>query len=191
MMKLVDIEKLVQKSQKGDEKSFTKLFDIFYEKIFRYVRFRVEESEVDDLVAKVFLKVVENLNRFAPQKNAGFNAWIFRIAHNTVIDYYRQKREFLSIDPSEDAPYYVEIEDKNPTPNKIANKNFDSKRIRDLLKKLPSTHREILELKYLNDFSNNEISKITGKTEGNIRVIQLRALREMRKLWPKGKLPIT
>ena len=185
MMKLVDIEKLVQKSQKGDEKSFAKLFDIFYEKIFRYVRFRVEESEVDDLVAKVFLKVVENLNRFAPQKNAGFNAWIFRIAHNTVIDYYRQKRDFLSIDPNEDAPYYVEIEDKNPPPNKIANKDFDSKRIQDLLDKLPSAHREILELKYLNDFSNNEISKITGKTEGNIRVIQLRALREMRKLWPR------
>ncbi len=184
-MKLVDIEKLVYKSQKGDEKSFAKLFDIFYEKIFRYIRFRVEENEIDDLVSKVFLKVVENLKKFSPQKNAGFNAWIFRVAHNTVIDYYRQKKEFLPIDPSDDAPYYIELEDKSPTPNKVVNKNLDSKKIRELLKKLSPAHREILELKYLNDFNNTEIAKITDKSEGNVRVIQLRALREMRKLWPK------
>ncbi len=184
-MKKVDIEKLVHKSQKGDEKSFTELFDIFYEKIFRYIKFRVEESEIEDLVSKVFLKVVENLKKFSPQKNAGFNAWIFRIAHNTIIDFYRQKREFLPIDPNEDSPYFIELKDEKPTPNKTTNKNIDSQKLHNLLQKLSSAHREILELKYLNDFSNNEIANITNKTEGNIRVIQLRALREMRKLWPK------
>jgi RNA polymerase sigma-70 factor (ECF subfamily) len=187
-MKPVNIEKLVSKSQKGDEKSFAELFDIFYEKIFKYIKFRVEEDEVEDLVAKVFLKVVENLKKFAPQKNAGFNAWIFRIAHNTVIDFYRQKRDFLPIDFDESAPYFIEIEDPAPTPNKTTNKNLDSQKIKNLLQSLAPNHREILELKYFNDFSNYEISKITGKTEGNIRVIQLRALREMRKLWPKESL---
>ena len=62
--------------------------------------------------------------------------------------------------------------------------DIDQKAIDEALKKLSTAHREILELKFLEEFSNQEIAKITGKTEGNIRIMQLRALRELRKFFP-------
>lgn len=177
------IEKLVDRAKAGDEKSFAEIFELFFDKISRYVSFRVEENEAEDVVSDVFLKVVEKLDSYHYQERAGFNAWIFRIAHNTVIDFYRRKKELLGIDDEENEDTILQIPDENLTPDEEADQFLNHKKLRDVLAKLPSLQRDILELKYLEDFSNAEIAEITGKAEGNIRVIQLRALREIRKLW--------
>lgn len=181
-----DIEILVAKAQKGDEKSFATIFQEFFPKILRYTRFRVKETEAEDIVSDIFLKVVEKLHLYKPDRKAGFNAWIFRISHNTIVDYYRQKKEILGLGDGEGAEnFFLQIEDESPLPNESANHHFDTERLYCILKKMPSHQREILELKYLEGFSNREIAHITGKTEGSIRVIQLRALREIRKMWKR------
>jgi len=182
-----DIKNIVKKAQQGDEASFAILFDIFFDKIYRYINFRVNPNEVEDLVSEVFLRVVEKFNTYSEKKNASFSAWIFKIAHNLVIDFYRKKKELLGLDDDlENNEIFfmqnIEYEDLEDS----VNKNLDTKKMYELLKKLPAKYREILELKYLEGFSNKEISKITNKSEGNIRLIQLRALREMRKIWPEG-----
>ena len=177
------IEKSVIKAQKGDEKSFALLFDTCYEKISRYVQFRIPEEEVEDLVSEVFLKVVEKIDTYKPDPKAGFNAWIFRIAHNKVIDFYRKKKELLGQSDEDGTDFFLQIPDENLRPDQQTNLNLDVKKLYKILKQLPDVQREILEFKYLEGFSNTEIAKITGKAEGNIRVIQLRALREIRKRW--------
>jgi len=177
-----EIEKLVSKAQKGDKKSFSQLFDIFYDKIFRYVKFRVEDSEAEDLVGEIFLKTIQNIKKYSKTKNARFSSWIFRIAHNSVIDFYRKKREFLGIDESADGEdFFIQIKDEAPTPEEHTHQRFETQKMYEALKTIPGNQREILELKFLEGFSNTEIAEITGKSEGNIRIIQLRALREMRK----------
>jgi RNA polymerase sigma-70 factor, ECF subfamily len=177
------IEKCVLKAQNGDEKSFAILFDSFYDKIFRYVHFRVSEEDSEDLVSDVFLKVVEKLHTYKSNPKAGFNAWIFRIAHNRVIDFYRQKKELLGQSDDAGNDFFLQIPDDNLRPDQQTNLNLDVKKLQKIMKKLPDVQREILEFKYLEGFSNAEVAKITGKAEGNIRVIQLRALREIRKQW--------
>ncbi|MDH3324731.1 MAG: RNA polymerase sigma factor [Candidatus Peregrinibacteria bacterium] len=177
-----EIEKLVQKAKKGDEKSFAKLFDVFYDKIFRYVRFRVDAPDTEDLVSEVFLKTVQNIQKYSKTHNAKFSSWIFRIAHNSVIDFYRKKRDFLGIDNDpETEDFFIQIKDESPTPDEHTQQTIEIKKMHEVLKLIPANHREILVLKFLEGFSNTEISKITGKSEGNIRILQLRALREMRK----------
>ncbi len=176
------IEKIVKKSQRGDENSFAEIFDIFYEKIFKYIKFRVDQNEVDDLVGEVFLKTVKNLKKYKPQERSTFGSWIYRIAHNVVIDFYRKKQEFLGIDiDSEDEEYSIQLVDDSPGPDKIMEQKIEFEKIQKVLNKLSATNREIIELKFMEDFSNFEIAQITGKSEGNIRIIQLRALRELRK----------
>jgi len=178
MLSKSEIEKLVRRAQFGDEESFATIFDHFFDKIFRYIRFRVDESEAEDLTHDVFLKVVQNFKKY--KQTTGFSAWIFRIAHNTVIDFYRKKRELLGVDDE----ISFRIPDPCPNPEQQTQKHQEFQKIRETLNLLSPIHREILELKFLEGFSNAEIAKITEKTEGNVRIIQLRALREMRKHFP-------
>lgn len=175
------IETWVVKAQKGHEKSFSLIYDHFFSPIFRYVSFRVPQEHTEDLVGDIFFKVVNHLPKYKPQATASFKAWLYRIAHNQVIDFYRKRKELLGEDQIEEN-FFVQLPDeKTPQPNKALMKDEESKKIHEVLKKLSPTHRTILELKFLEDFSNTEVAKITGKSEGNIRLMQLRALREMRK----------
>ena len=82
------IEKLVAKAQSGDEGSFERLFEHFFPKIDRFIRFRVKEENVEDLVSDVFLRTVQNLKRYQVQPKAKFSSWLFRIAHNLICDQY-------------------------------------------------------------------------------------------------------
>lgn len=180
------IEKLVKKAQKNDEKSFTVLYDSFFDRIFRYVSFRVPATEAEDLVGDIFFKIVQNLKKYKSQKNSGFTAWIFKISHNTVIDFYRKQKELLGKDNEDDDNFFMMLPDeKNPRPDEKVLKKEEATTLRNFLQKLSPPHREILELKFLEEFSNKEITKITGKSEGNIRIIQLRALRELRQYFQK------
>lgn len=178
-----EIEILVRKAQKGNENSFSELFDYFSPKIYRHVSFRVPVENSEDLTSEIFLKVVQHLNKYVAQKNGKFAAWLFRVANNAIIDFYRKKKELLGIDDEEENFFANIPDEKNPKPNEIANRGFDIQKMYQLLKQLPAPQRTILELKFLEEFNNTEIAHITGKTEGNIRIIQLRALRTIRQLW--------
>ena len=177
------IEKLVKKAQKGDEKSFEALFEHFFPKMDRYVRFRVTEEVVEDLVSDIFLRTVQSLKKYRPHPKAKFSSWLLRIAHNRFIYHYRRTKELVGLESEEDN-YFLKIpEDENLQPNHVTDRVLDHQKMFVLIKKLPSLQREILELRYLENFTNAEIAKVVGKSEGNVRVIQLRALREIRKQW--------
>jgi RNA polymerase sigma-70 factor (ECF subfamily) len=180
------IETWVTQAKSGDEAGFEALFDHFFPKVYRYIHFRVSPEEAEDLVADVFLKVVQHLPRYHSQKKGTFQAWIFRIAHNTVIDFYRKKKDLLGMEDEDSDSIFLRLPDENPTPDEDTNNLFNNQKIHQLLQKLPPLQQEILELKFLQGLTNTEISTVTGKSEGNVRVIQLRALREMRKRWGEG-----
>jgi len=145
----------------------------------------VSDENTEDITSDIFLKIVQHLGKYVPQRNAGFSAWIFRIVHNAIIDHYRKKKELLGID-NEEKDFFAEIPDEEDLhPDNLANRDFDIRKMHVLLRELPAIQRTILELKYLEEFSNAEISYVTGKSEGNVRIIQLRALRKMRKEWKK------
>lgn len=177
------IESLVVQSQKGDERSFETLFDWFYPKLYRYISFKVDREEIEDILSDVFLKVVRKIQDYSLPKNqkTGFSSWIFRVANNTVIDFYRTKKLHTSLHDSETGELVFDLPDTEPLPNEQAQHHFEAQEIRKVLEKLSPTHREILELKYLEEFSHTEIAHILGKTEGNVRIMSMRALREMRK----------
>jgi RNA polymerase sigma-70 factor (ECF subfamily) len=184
-LSLLEIEKLVISSQKGDDASFSILFDYFYPRISRYVYFRVNNEEAEDLISDIFLKIVSSLKKYHKNDKAKFSSWVFRIAHNTIIDFYRKKKEILRLTDPETDESMFDVLDTSLNPHDASVQNEEHQKIREILKKLPDIHREILELKFLEGFSNAEISQIIGKSEGNIRVIQLRALRELRKYFPE------
>ncbi len=179
----IDIEAIVAKAQKGNEKSFVFLYDHFFDLIFRYVSFRVSPESREDVVGDIFYKVVHNLKKYKQKPGASFKSWIYAIAHNQIIDFYRKQKELLGSDQIEENFFNKLPDKKGKKPDEHFIKKEETETIKKALKKLSPIHREILELKFLEEFSNKEISKIIGKTEGNIRIMQLRALREIRKFF--------
>jgi RNA polymerase sigma-70 factor (ECF subfamily) len=186
-----EIEILVAQAQRGDEPAFEKIFELYYEPLCRYVRFRSKPEETEDLVSDIFLKIVRNLSRYKPQKGilksgrGAFSAWVFRMARNLIIDQYRNAHESASLYDAESGELRFDLPDPRLNPQQSAAQHDEHRIMHSALKKLPASHREILELKFLHEFSNTEIATITGKSEGSIRVAQLRALREARKFFPK------
>lgn len=175
------IEALVLKAQNGDQDSFAVLFDIWFDRLYRYTAYRVDAEECEDLVSEIFLKLVQYLPQYQSRAGIGFGAWLFKMAHNTIIDWYRKKKALLGGDLETDGEdFFAKVIDDQPLPNQQVNSLYDYESVYKFLKKLKPDHREVLELKFLEGFSNREIATITGKTEGNIRITQLRALKEMR-----------
>jgi RNA polymerase sigma-70 factor (ECF subfamily) len=181
-----DIEKIVLKAQQGDQDSFSALFDIWFDRVYRYTAYRVDANECEDIVSEIFLKLVQYLPQYKSRSGVGFGAWLFRMAHNTIIDWYRKKKALLGSDINDqEEDFFARVVDDQPLPDEQANSLFDYERVYVFLKKIKPDHREILELKFLEGFTNKEIASITGKTEGNIRIMQLRALKEMRQTMQK------
>lgn len=176
------VEQLVEKAQSGHQKSFEKIFEYFFDRIYRYTSFRVKAEDTDDIVGDIFLKVVQKLNTYTKTEKASFKSWIFRVAHNTIIDFYRKPKDVL-LEGKEDEDVFFQIPDTNPTPDETTHHMLESQKLTTVLRQIPSQYREILELKYLEGFENNEIAHITGKTTGNVRILQLRALRSLREKW--------
>ena len=171
-----EIEALVVKSQKGDHDAFADLYEIFIDPIYRYVFYRVKSFDAEDLVETVFLKVWQNIRQYKPKKKS-FSAWIFRIAHNLVVDYYRAAKSQQIDELSTEIP----TNDREHNPIGKAEQSFDQEILKTALSKLKKNYQEIVIYKFINDFSNQEIAEILKKSEGSIRILQFRALKALRR----------
>ncbi len=170
-----EIEELVKKSQKGDQDAFSVLYDFFVDRIYKYIYYRVNEEDVEDLVEMVFLKVWENIKQYKFKKKS-FSAWIFRIAHNLVVDYYRANKNKETFELSE----FLSDENRQHNPIKKTQQILDREVLRVAISKLNKSYQEIITYKFINELSNKEISKILKKTEGSLRILQHRALKALK-----------
>lgn len=174
------VEHLVLLSQKGDSEAFGGIYDIFVDSIYRYVYYRVKGEEVEDLVEVVFLKAWEHVGKYKKGKYS-FSAWLFRIAHNLVVDYYRGKEAGGETVPLDEAlEETLQSYKREHKPVKRAEEKLNNDILRLAMKTLKKTHYDFIVLKFINQLSNEEISEILGKTESALRVIQFRALKELK-----------
>jgi len=170
------IETLVREVKEGSHDAFSELYDIFIDSIYRYVFYRVKNDDAEDITENVFLKVWENIQSYKEKKDTYFSSWIFRIAHNVVVDYYRASKDKMvgEID--------VSIPDMNREHNPLRKieKHLDNQVLRSALNRLKKGYQDILIYKFINDFSNAEIAEVLGQSEGSIRILQFRALKALK-----------
>src|SRR5512136_1892925 len=89
---------LVNQAKAGEAEAFGHLYEIYLDRIYRYIYFRVtDEQTAEDLISQVFTKAWENLDRYQPNGRP-FIAWLYTIAHNTVIDHYRTRKDTVPIE---------------------------------------------------------------------------------------------
>ncbi len=170
------IEELVVLVQKGDKEAFSKIYDFFADSIYRYVFFRVNKEDADDLIEQVFLRVWENIGKYKNTKESRFSSWVFRIAHNLVIDYYRNNK----IKDVSELDLNIPTMDREHNPLAKTEDKLNILILRKALNKLKKQYREFLILKFINELSNKEIAELLDKSEGGVRILQLRALKALK-----------
>ncbi|MFH1325935.1 MAG: RNA polymerase sigma factor [Candidatus Falkowbacteria bacterium] len=171
---------IIARIQKGDSEDFGILYDRYIKKIYDFVYFKTGHKETaEDLVSIVFTKALEKINTF---DNIGsFSSWIYRIARNTVIDYYRTKKSDANIEDAWDLAddSYVEID--LDVKQKLAE-------VKKYLSKLKSEQRDIIIMRVWQEMSYAEIAEIVGKSEASCKMVFSRAMKQLRAEMPLGIL---
>ncbi|QQS59165.1 sigma-70 family RNA polymerase sigma factor [Candidatus Peregrinibacteria bacterium] len=175
MIEGLDIDHWVIKARDGDREAFGKLYDHFLDPIYRYIVFRVSSRETaEDITADVFLKTLRNLNSYQKREGMPFSAWLFRIAKNALIDYYRKNI------PSEEIPEDFSDESSHSHADRETSLNIEKRRLLFGLRQLPDMQSQAIALKYFSERSNEEIGAILGKSETAVRILQSRGLKKLR-----------
>lgn len=174
-MSEIDLTNLLIKAQNGDHQSFAIIYDYFRERLYRFIFFRVGHKELaEDLLSDTFVKAWQKLSYL--NSPLAFSGWLYQVAKNNIIDYYRIKKTTVSI---EEVPDTLSEE---TSPVDSANATVEQKVLLELMDSLPDEQRQILAFKFFEDLTNQEIAAITGKSEGAIRVIQHRAINKLKQL---------
>lgn len=181
------VEGLVSRAQNGEQDAFNSLYREYVAQIYRYIYLRVGHTEqAEDLTQEVFLRVIKNIGSYR-YRGHPFASWLFRIAHNLIIDYYRQIKKDGSV-PFIDSIVITDDDD----PATTVEKDMEMQEIKQAIENLPPRQREIISLRFGSELSVAETAKAIGKTEGTVKKLQYEAILKLRKLMDKcGRKVIT
>lgn len=167
--------------------NFEEFYTSFFPKIYNYIRFRINDPhDTDDLTSKVFERVIVNANRFNSEKGT-FSAWIFAIANNLVIDYFKSKSG-KSKKVSFDLLNNTSSGEKSPEHKLI---DWELKHnLLAALQEIDDEKRALVALKFWSGLNNRQIAEITGLSESNVGVTLFRTLRQLKLILGKRGVDI-
>ena len=162
----------------GKLEEFDPLYVAHADAIYRYVlRRTLSRAVAEDITSTVFLKALENIRSFDPRKSP-LRAWLYRIARNSLIDYYRSHaRKTVDIETVWDLP-------GDEVASLGAERSIDAAKLHDAMKTLTADQREVVMLRVWEGLSYAEIATLTGKTESNAQMIFSRAIAGLRTNMP-------
>jgi len=169
----MDLEKSINKCKWWNLDYFWDIYDKYVRKIYDFIYYRTLDKEIsEDLVGDIFLKIIKNFDSFSWNTEKDLSNWMYRIAHNTLIDYYRTNKAELQLDEIWDIPY-----EKNLTGYIDNNSKLDE--VLNYLERIDKSHKDILIMRIWDDLSYKEISEITWKSVDNCKKIVSRVISQL------------
>ncbi|MFZ5596766.1 MAG: RNA polymerase sigma factor [Bacillota bacterium] len=154
---------------------FEVLYDTYFDRINRYLRYRAPSVwDADDLTATVFTRALEKYHLF--RGDAPVVVWLFRIAHNALVDHLRTGKRYVLADSGE-IPGGAGCGE----PEEHILKLEELGRLRDVLDSLMPVQRDVITLRYVGELKFSQIARVLGKTDASVRMIHHRALKAVRK----------
>jgi RNA polymerase sigma-70 factor (ECF subfamily) len=179
---LPDETVLVRQAKSGNAEAFGQLYDAYVERVYRYIYFRVTDDQTtEDLTSQVFLKAWEHLDRYKPG-GSPFIAWLYTIARNAVIDFYRTRKQTVPLEEVGALALDEEALDDR------MDRQFDVLALRTGMQQLTEEQQQVLTLKFIAKLSTQEVARMMGKREGAVRALQMRALQTLAKYMEKDKI---
>jgi RNA polymerase sigma-70 factor (ECF subfamily) len=177
---------LVARAIRRDRDAFGALYDLYFERIYRYVRLKAgDPHEAEDLVATVFLHAWRAIEQFTPQSDGAFQAWLFRLARNALVDYYRRRREHTTLEAVEERELPREV---IFDPESALEWRLTVEELEQALQALTEEQREVILLRFVAGLSAREVGTIMGKQEGTARGLQFRAIEALRRALAPAKV---
>jgi len=171
-------EKQLVESAKVNIGSFSRLYDHYFPKVYAFVAAKIcDRADTEDLVGDIFMKALENLHGFE-WRGVPFGAWIFRIARNTLNDYFGKSAKTRTADIEK--VYGISEDQEKTSPHVKASREELSEKVKEVLKTLPERDLNVIQLKFFSEMSNREITQITGLSESNVAVIIYRTLKKIK-----------
>jgi RNA polymerase sigma-70 factor (ECF subfamily) len=169
---------LLDRASQADPAALGMLYDQYVDKIYSYIYHRVGTADIaEDLTGQVFVKMLEAVRSGRPWQTS-FSGWLYRIAHNLVIDHYRRNRRATFVDVDE----VTSLRSPDGDPLKFAEASVEMDRLRHALGSLTEEQVQVITLRFLDDLSIAEVARIMDKTEGAIKALQYRAVLSLRRV---------
>ncbi|MFQ5860870.1 MAG: sigma-70 family RNA polymerase sigma factor [Dehalococcoidia bacterium] len=153
------------------------LYEEYYDKLARYIAAKTgNRDEAEDLAGEVFLRALKSIDSFQ-WKGVPLHAWLFKIAHNLVVDYWRKRGRHREVELEEAAPL---PSSENPAEEAI--RNLELAEIRRAMQHLTQAQQEVIQLRFLAGLPSAEVAAIMGKKDGAVRELQHAALKALRQM---------
>ncbi len=178
-----DEQRLVLRAQR-DPEAFGELYDMHFDRIYAYIHRKIGDRQVaEDLTADTFLKALAHIQHYR-YTGQPFAAWLYRIAANVVIDYYRVHRPTVQLDEG------LSAAGVGPEPEEAALALDDRQAVSRALQALSPDQQDVVLMRFAGDMKLKDIAAAMGKTEGAVKALLFRALNTLRrKLSESGVQP--
>lgn len=171
------LTRLAVRMQQGDRRAAGELYDELLPKVYGFIFSRTSKREVaEDLAHDVFVKLIEKVESFDESKGA-FVVWFWQMVRRMVIDFYRKKAEIPFSQFEENQVEAMAIDDRVPD----IDRKFEREKLGIFLKTLVIEDRDLFEYRWIAEMSYREIAKLTGRSEGSLRVAALRIKEKIKK----------
>jgi RNA polymerase sigma-70 factor, ECF subfamily len=165
---------IIAACKRGEMEQFVYLYDQYVEKIYKFLYFRTfDQALSEDLTSQVFLKAMEKISTVDESKGT-FQAWLYRIARNLLIDEYRRSKPTEGIESHYDLASDVNIESET-------GQTLTNEKLRKLLLTLPKESQELVSMRLWDELPYAEIAAITGKSEGSLKMQFSRIIDQLQK----------
>lgn len=164
------------RSSKNKEAELAALYESYYDRIARYAFVRLgNQADAEDLTSEVFLRALESLDSYR-ERGVPMQAWLFRIAHNLIVDHFRKsaKQKTISIDT-------VSVKAETDTEEQ-AMAGLEVARIIKALGRLTESQRKVIELRFFGELTSEEAGHVLNKRAGAVRELQSAAIKALRNL---------
>src|SRR3989344_3071516 len=169
---------IIEKAVGGEASAFGLLYDHYQPSIYRFVIIKVSRrEEAEDLTHQVFLNAWQNIGKY---RDLGFpfSSWLYHIARNLIIDHYRGKRDNLNVDDLENE-LMAEISN---LPDTLTEIKMEMARVRQAITKLSPLHQDVIIMRFVEELSIKEVAQAVKKSEGAVKLLQHRAMEQLKKI---------
>jgi len=176
-----DEESLVRRAKERDEAALTQLYEGNFDKIYRYIVLKIgDRTEAEDMTQQVFLKAFKSISGYQ-SKGSPFSSWLFRIAHNQIVDYWRKKSKRPTV-PLEETL----IGSSHSNQSSDVERKMEIEQLVAATRGLTEMQREVISLRFAGGLPVAQVARIMGKSEGAIKALQHSAVVSLRRIMAAG-----